>query len=218
MKKIFITGTDTDVGKTIVSAGLCMAWPAHYWKPIQAGYQSKNFTADSGSKKTVDSHIFPQTDNETISRFIPKENIYPSSYTLKEPLSPHQAAERENIHIHSKNIKMPHCPSNLIIEGAGGALVPFNSKEDMTDLMKQMNCPVIVVARSTLGTLNHTFLTLTVLRKKNIPVLGIVMVGPSHALNKKDIIKKAPVLLELPFLKSLSTQTLLPYFEKIKLP
>ena len=196
MKKIFITGTDTDVGKTIVSAGFCMSWPAHYWKPIQAGY--------------------PGTDNEVMSRFIPEQNIHPSSYTLKNPLSPNQAAKIEGINIQKEKINCPKCSANLIIEGAGGALVPFNEKEDMTDLMKKIDCPVIIVARSTLGTLNHTFLTLSALRAKKIPILGVIMVGPPHPNNKKDIEEKGKtsILLELPIIENLSAKILRSYFEK----
>ena len=219
MKKLFITGTDTDVGKTIVSAGLCMTWPAHYWKPIQAGYSSTT-NISHPSEHTLTKKILAGTDNEVISRFIPEQNIYPSSYTLKNPLSPNQAAKIEGIHIQKEKINYPECSSNLIIEGAGGALVPFNEKEDMTDLMKKMDCPVIVVARSTLGTLNHTFLTLAALRAKNIPVLGVIMVGPSHPDNKKDIEEKGntSVLLELPIIESLSADTLKLYCKNFTFP
>ena len=235
-KKIFITGTDTNVGKTVVSAGLCMIWPACYWKPVQAGYnkapllKSQNLKSVSETKgakkeqaleskagKNLANFILPGTDNEVISQFIPTKNIYPSAYNLKQPLSPNQAAKLENTEVKIKNIKIPESSSNLIIEGAGGALVPLNDKEDMTCLMQKADCLVIVVARSSLGTLNHTFLTLSALKAKNIPVLGVIMVGDPHPLNKKDIQKRAPVLLELPFLKELSVKTLRPYFEKIKL-
>ncbi len=255
MKKIFITGTDTDVGKTIVSVGLCLTWPAHYWKPIQAGYHykedEKSLPPPGASYRTTHStlkykktnkanlkipilpkinkenetlsdlkennHILPKTDNEVLSQFIPVKNIYPSAYTLKNPLSPNQAGNIENIYINSQNITLPKGPTRLVIEGAGGALVPFNDKEDMTNLMKKWDCPVIVVARSGLGTLNHTFLTLSALKVKKISVMGVIMVGPPHPLNKKDISAKAPVLLELPFLQTLSSETLISYFKKINL-
>lgn len=205
-KRVFITGTDTDVGKTIVSVGLCLAWSAHYWKPIQAGYFDNISTSDK--------NILPGTDNEIMSRFIPKEHIYPSTYTLKNPLSPNQAAYKEGIKIEIEKINCPDCSFPIVIEGAGGSLVPVNDKEDMTDIMKKMDCPVIIVARSTLGTLNHTLLTLTVLRAKKIPILGVIMVGPPHPDNKKDIEKKGniPILLELPILKNLSSGVLKKYF------
>ena len=207
--RIFVTGTDTDVGKTIVSAGLCLTWPAHYWKPIQAGYFDKLSNADD--------NILPGTDNEIISRFIPREHIYPSIYNLKHPLSPNQAAHKEGVKIKIENIHSPESDVPVIIEGAGGALVPVNDKEDMTDIMKKMACPVVVVARSTLGTLNHTLLTLSVLRAKKIPILGVIMVGPFHADNKNDIEKRGntSVLLELPILKNLSSEILRSYFSKL---
>ena len=201
-KIIFITGTDTNIGKTVVSAGLCLTKPAHYWKPIQAGFDN--------------SPILPQTDNAFMSRFIPPQHILPSTYTLKHPLSPNQAGRKENLHINMKNIKIPKTSAHLVIEGAGGALVPLNDKENMSDLMKKLKAPVIIVARSGLGTLNHTFLTLFALRAKKIPLLGVIMVGPFHKDNKRDIEKqgKIPVLLELPWLKKLSRQTLCSYFDR----
>jgi len=254
MKKVFVTGTDTDVGKTIVSAGLCLTWPAHYWKPIQSGYGLKlldntqkkkktNRTNDDVSVKeplTIKSTPCPikthstesgsvkelltikstpciiKTDGEVISQYIPKSHIYPSSYTLKKPLSPNQAASLEGISIQMDKIKEPSCSAPLIIEGAGGVLVPFNNKQDMTDLMKKFDCPVIIVSRSGLGTLNHTFLTLSCLKAKKIPVLGVIMVGLHHPMNKSDIQKKAPVLLELPILQDLSIKNLKKHFQKLQ--
>jgi len=202
MKKIFVTGTDTDVGKTIVSAGLCLSWPAHYWKPIQCGTD-------------------PYTDSEVISRFIPKEHIHPSSYQLKAPLSPNQSARKENITINKNHIKIPPLPPSvhLVIEGAGGLLVPINGTgETILDLIKWLKASVIIIARSTLGTLNHSFLTLSALKQKNIEVLGFVLVGPPHPLNKQDIenLGGKPVLVELPFLKTLTKETLKPHFQNIK--
>ena len=197
-KIIFITGTDTDVGKTVVSLGLCLTQPAHYWKPIQAGYP---------------------TDNAFVSRFISKKNIHPSTYTLKHPLSPNQAGKKENKSITIANITMPKTPAHLIIEGAGGVFVPLNDKENMIDLMKALKAPVIIVARSGLGTLNHTFLSLFALRAKKVPIIGVIMVGPFHKDNKRDIEQqgKVSVLLELPWLKTLSAQTLKPYFAHLPL-
>ena len=201
MKKVFITGTDTDVGKTIVSAGLCLSWPAHYWKPIQAGAE-------------------PCTDNEVMARFIPKERIFPSAYVLRKACSPNQAARAEGCRVQKQNLIYPtnrNC-SHLVIEGAGGLLVPFNEHETMLDLIIHLGTAVIITARSGLGTLNHSFLTLQALRSKGVNILGIIMVGDFHADNKKDIesIGKTKVLLELPFLKTLNAESLKPHFEKVK--
>lgn len=237
---IFVTGTDTDVGKTIVSAGLCLVWPAYYWKPVQAGRE-------------------PHTDSEVIAQFIPQSHIFPSAYVLNKAASPNQAAREENISLKKQNMlfshfQKTHKPQNsdnnvtnrnatitllrerrsnplwgrdattpplrrVVIEGAGGSLVPFNDQgEDMSDLMQAEGAPVIITARSGLGTLNHTFLTLSALRAKKIPILGIIMVGPEHPNNKRDIerIGKVPVLLELPILKKLSVENLRFHFNKLK--
>ena len=153
MKAIFVTGTDTNVGKTIVSAGLCLKLKASYWKPIQAG---------------------KPTDNKTMARFIPKKNIHPSAYFLKHPMSPNQAGSLENITIKTnflinkfKKIKSAQQKNQfLIIEGAGGLMVPYNNKEFMRDLILHFKTPVILTARSGLGTLNHTFLSLQALKLK----------------------------------------------------
>ena len=195
-KGIFVTGTDTGIGKTVVSAGLCVSLSAHYWKPIQAG--------------------FP-TDMEFIGRYISKDRIYPSAYILKRPLSPNQAAEAEGFRIESKKIVLPQCSQPLVIEGAGGALVPYNDREDMVDLMKKLACPVLIVARSTLGTLNHSLLTISALRSRGVNILGLVLVGPFHALNKRDIEErgKVRVLLELPILESLEPTVLKPFFKNL---
>ena len=234
---IFVTGTDTDVGKTIVSAGLCLVWPAYYWKPVQAGRQ-------------------PCTDSDVIARFIPPSHIYPSAYVLNKAVSPNQAARVENIQLKKQNMIFSHfqkthnlhsrdmdarnrgevsspgsgatkislpirrpLESKLVIEGAGGTLVPFNDQgENMSDLMKAEGAPVIITARSGLGTLNHTFLTLSALRAKNISILGVILVGPSHPDNKRDIerIGKVSVLLELPILKKISVDNLKFHFNKLK--
>ncbi len=199
MKNVFVTGTDTDVGKTVVCAGLCLRFKASYFKPIQCG--------------TV-----PHTDSEFVARFIPSSRICPSSYVLKAPLSPNQAALREGVCIQKKNISLPLVSGSLVIEGAGGSFVPLNQKgETVADLIQWLKVPALVVARSTLGTLNHTFLTLSFLRSKKIKVLGLVLLGPSRPENKKDIEKwgRIPVLLELPFIKKLSQKALLSHFKSL---
>ena len=205
--KIFVTGTDTDIGKTIVSAGLCLVWPSHYWKPIQSG-------------------TYPTTDKDIVAQFLPKSHIYPSAYVLKKPASPNQAARVENKKLiktkmlfsrFQKQYLLPP-PKRLIIEGAGGLLVPFNNKENIRDLILAEKADVILVARSSLGTLNHTFLTLEALRAKNIRVLGVILVGPLHVDNKRDIkaIGKVPILLELPILKKITKRNLKKYFMRLK--
>lgn len=195
-KKVFITGTDTEVGKTIVSLGLCLHWKADYWKPVQTGQPA---------------------DTDFIKKFLPKHKIYPSSYQFKLPLSPNQASFKENKTIDLKKIKIPKS-SCLIIEGIGGVFVPLNNKQTVLDLIKFLNCPVIVVARSGLGTLNHSLLTLEALKQRRIKTLGVILSGPPHKANKRDIEKwaKVPVILELNFLSSITKKTLLAQFKKLK--
>ena len=194
-KKIFITGTDTEVGKTIVSLGLCLHWKADYWKPIQTGQP---------------------TDTDFIRRFLPKNKIHPGLYQFKRPLSPNQASFKESKKIDLKNIQPPKS-SCLVVEGIGGVYVPLNNKQIVLDLIQLINCPVIVTARSGLGTLNHTLLTLEILKQRKIKVLGVILSGKLHPDNKKDIEKwgKVPVILELPLLKSITKQKLLNQFKKL---
>ena len=194
-KKVFITGTDTEIGKTVVSLGLCLHWEADYWKPIQTGQP---------------------TDTSFIKKFLPKDKIHASSYQFKEPLSPNQASFKENKKIDLKKIKPPKS-SSLIVEGIGGVYVPLNNKQTVLDLIEHVNYPVIVVARSVLGTLNHTLLTLTALKQRKIKTLGVILSGKPHPDNKKDIEKwsKVPVILELPFLKKITKKNLLKQFKKL---
>ena len=187
--KIFITGTDTNVGKTLVSSWIALHTGFSYFKPIQTG------TRDGSDSFEV------QKLSDT--------KIYPESYAYKEPLSPHLAAKLENAIIGIEKIVLPEV-NNLIIEGAGGVLVPINDKYLMVDLIKKLGAPVIIVARTTLGTINHTLLSLESLRSRNIAVLGVIMNGEKNPQNSKDIevLGRTSVLAELPKLESLSMNTL----------
>jgi len=197
MKALFVTGTGTEVGKTLVSLGLCLHFKADYWKPVQTG-------ADK--------------DDLFIKKFLPDKKIHACSYDFKKPLSPNQASQKEGRQILLDKIQPPKS-SFLIVEGAGGVLVPLNEKEMLIDLIQKLNFPVIVTAKSGLGTLNHTLLTLEALKTRKIKTLGVILSGSFHKDNKKDIEKKGhvPVILELPFLKSINSVHLLKHFKKIKL-
>lgn len=162
---IFITGTDTDVGKTTISKWLCYHFGYSYFKPIQ-----------TGSMETTDSSI--------LAHFSPYP-IYPSQVKLKAPLCPYHAAILEESFI-DLPIRLPEC-EKLIVEGAGGVLVPIRESYLMIDLMGDLNLGVIVVARSSLGTLNHTLLTLEALRARNISVLGLILNGPKNEMNKQTL-------------------------------
>ena len=195
-KGFFVTGTDTGVGKTLVSLGLCLHFKADYWKPIQTGKPS---------------------DTSFIKQFLPKDKIYPSVYELQEPLSPNQASEKEKIKIDLKKISIPQSHF-LIAEGIGGIHVPLNDKENLMDLMKFLCLPLIVVARSSLGTLNHTLLTLEVLKNRGFQLAGVIISGPTNNKNKRDIEKwgKVPILLEIPLLSKITKQNLLEIYKNFK--
>lgn len=157
MKPIFITGTGTDVGKTLISAIIVEALRADYWKPVQAGFTDG-------------------TDSLRISEMISnkKTKIYPELYLLKMPASPHIAAPDEGIKIKAKQIvaHLPETKNKLIVEGAGGLMVPLNKKELILDLIKKLKAKVIIVSKNELGSINHSLLTAAILRKEKINVAG----------------------------------------------
>ena len=160
MDSIFVTGIGTDVGKTLLAAILTEALEADYWKPIQTGNQQEQDT------DTVKSLI-----SNSIS------NFHPSAYSFSAPLSPHIAAEMEGKEIDLNNILPPVSTNLLIIEGAGGLMVPLNAKELMIDLISNLEAPVVLVSKNYLGSINHTLLSIELLKQRNISILGIVFNG-----------------------------------------
>jgi dethiobiotin synthetase len=190
MKTLFITGTDTGIGKTITSAWLCMQWGAEYWKPIQSG-------------------LSEQTDSQQLAQ-LSQTHIHPERYRLKAPLSPHLAAELEGIKIQLNDFEIPQHSGKLIVEGAGGCLVPLNWRHTMIDLIQHLNLCTVLVARSGLGTINHTTLSLHALKAAHIPVLGVIMVGEPNPANRQAIehFGEVPVLAELPLLHPPCSATL----------
>lgn len=168
MRGAFVTGTDTDVGKTLVSAWLTHHWRADYWKPVQTG--------------AVDT-----TDFDTVARLVPGATIHPSSYVFQAPLSPHEAARRERARVDLSALAPPPTDRPLVVEGAGGVMVPLNEVALTVDFMERLGMPAVVVARSGLGTINHTLMTLEVLRRRRIPILGVVMNGQKNTANRQAI-------------------------------
>jgi len=164
---VFVTGTDTGIGKTLVSAWLAQGWQASYWKPIQSG------TTEG-------------TDPAWVARMAPGVEIVPSAIELEAPLSPHDAARRERRRIDLSALVLPE-RERLVVEGAGGAMVPINESALMVDLMARFALPVVVVARSGLGTINHTLMTLDVLRRRRIPLLGVILNGQRNPANREAI-------------------------------
>lgn len=171
MKKYFISGIGTDVGKTVVSAVLTEALQADYWKPVQAG--DLNF-GDSDRVKSLVSN----------SRSV----FYPERYRLNTPASPHYAAELDGIDIAVSDFLIPHTDNKLLIEGAGGLMVPLNAKDSVVDLIKYFNIPVILVSRNYLGSINHTMLSIELLRSKGIEIAGIVFNGEPNPASENWIL------------------------------
>lgn len=194
MQGFFVTGTDTDVGKTLVSAWLVAHLNGYYWKPVQAG-------------------ISPETDSETVRRLtgVPPEHILPEAYRLADAIAPHEAARRAGITIEMERLAPPPCPGMLIAEGAGGLLVPLNDESYVIDLITELHLPVILVARSTLGTINHTLLSLEALRRRSAPLAGVVMSGPETPHNRAAIERygRVQVIAEIPWLETVTRTSLL---------
>lgn len=171
MKHFFVTGIGTDVGKTIVSAILVEAIQADYWKPIQAGELDNTDTMKVRSLVSNTKSVF-----------------YPETYRVSSPLSPHAAAEKDRIVIDLDNIVSPNTNNTLIIEGAGGILVPLNSKALVIDLIEKLKAEVILVSRNYLGSINHTLLSIAALKSRNIPITGIVFNGKSTPSSEEFIL------------------------------
>ena len=170
--KIFITGIGTDVGKTIASAIIVEALQADYWKPIQAGDLDNS---DSHKVKSLVSNC--------------KTQFHENSYKLNTPASPHLAAKLDGIKIDLKQIIEPKTTNHLVIEGAGGILVPLNDKDCVVDII-QKDYKVIVVSRHYLGSINHTLLTIEALQNRKIPVAGIIFSGDENKATEEIILKK----------------------------
>ena len=193
MPGFFITGTDTDVGKTLVSAWLLTQLEGTYWKPIQAG--------------TV-----PTTDSATVQRLaqLPVSRVLPEAYLLPEPMAPHEAARRANIAMDMEKLRLPPHDGLVVVEGAGGLMVPIADGAYMIDLADSLDLPIILVARSTLGTINHTLLSLEAIRRRGLPLAGVVISGPESPHNRAAIERfgQVEVIAEIPFLETVSRDTL----------
>ncbi len=168
---VFVTGVDTGVGKTVVSACLVRAWAADYWKPVQTG-----LAEDAG-------------DTDTVARLasLPPERLHPPAHAFDPPVSPHLAADRAGTAIRLDDLQLPETDRPLVVEGAGGALVPLNGRETMLDLMARLDLPVVLVAADRLGAINHALLTLEALRSRGLEVLGVVLTGDPFADNAAAI-------------------------------
>ena len=210
-RNYFISGTDTNVGKTIVSAVIATKLEAYYFKPIQCGLNKMNLK-----------------DSEVVKSLSSKAKILNELYFLKKPLSPFVAAkqEKKKIDVNKilqfvKNLKT----KKLVIEGAGGLNVPINSNYLMSDLCQKLDIPLILVSRTKLGTINHTLMSLEVIKKKKINLLGIIFFGRQELetmetirfFGKKILKKNIKILGRLPVAKELSKNTIQAFTQKIEI-
>ncbi|MGB1196939.1 MAG: dethiobiotin synthase [Synechococcus sp.] len=201
--RLVVCGTDTDVGKTVVSAWLVQGLEAMYWKPVQSGLEG------GGDRQRVIDLLQ-----------LPEHRWIPETYAFQAAVSPHWAAELENRVLEPRRLQLPPSgTSPLVVETAGGLHVPLTRTWRQIDQLQRWNLPVVLVCRSGLGTLNHTLLSLEALASRGIPVLGLILNGPLHADNPRTLedLGGVPVLAELPPLDPLSAATLSAAWQKQKL-
>ncbi|QPQ56311.1 ATP-dependent dethiobiotin synthetase BioD [Allosphingosinicella flava] len=193
MSRIIVTGTDTGVGKTVFAAGLAGALGGFYWKPVQSG-------------------IDPEGDSETVRRLsgLAASRILPEAYRLQLPASPHLSAREEGVEIDLARLMPPIQDGPLIIEGAGGVLVPLTETLLIADYFARLAAPVILCARTGLGTINHSLMSVEALRARGVPVAGIAFIGDPHPENERIVPKLAgvPHLGRLPMLDRLDAASL----------
>ncbi len=188
-----VTGTDTGIGKTVFAAGLTGALAATYWKPVQSGLED-------------------ETDTQAVARLTAGSGaqVLSEAYRLITPCSPHEAARIEGVAIDLERLSLPDTVRPLVVEGAGGVLVPYTDELLAADLFAHWGLPAIVVARTALGTINHTLLTLEALRARGVTVAGVAFVGEEEPVARGAIARfgKAPIIGCLPMLNLLDAETL----------
>ena len=191
--QFIICGTDTDVGKTLISSFFVRGLDCYYWKPIQSGLED-------------------ETDSQFVERVsqVNKKKILKEAYIFNNPVSPHWAAEIDGVKIIKSNLDLPNINKNLVIETAGGLMVPITRNFLQIDQIKIWNLPVILVCRSSLGTLNHTLLSIEALKKRKIKILGLIINGKKHLDNPQTLklFSGLPIIAEFPLIKNLSVNNL----------
>ena len=191
--QLVVCGTDTDVGKTVVSAWLVQGLKAHYWKPVQSGLDG------GGDRQRVQTLLNLSTDR-----------ILPEAFAFQQPVSPHWAAELDGVVLDPAALNRPRIDQPLVVETAGGLMVPLTRQWLQIDQLQRWQLPIVLVARSGLGTLNHTLLSLEALQRRNLPVLGLILNGPPHADNPGTLehFGGVPVLAHLQPLSPLTAEGL----------
>ncbi|QDL97660.1 ATP-dependent dethiobiotin synthetase BioD [Rhodopseudomonas palustris] len=191
--RIIVTGTDTGVGKTVFAAALAGALDATYWKPVQSGLED-------------------ETDSRAVQRLsgLPADRILPERYRLKTPASPHLAAAIDGVGIDVAALDLPDVPRPLVVEGAGGLMVPLTREVTYIDVFARWGAPLVLCARTSLGTINHTLLSIEAIRARDIPLLGVAFLGDENADSEQIIIELGHTrrLGRLPWLASLEAASL----------
>jgi dethiobiotin synthetase len=198
-QRIVVAGTDTEIGKTVFSAGLAAFLGADYWKPIQSG-------------------LVGETDSQLVARLggLSADRIVPERYSLKTPASPHQAAAIDGVRIAVEALDVPDIAGGpLVIEGSGGLMVPLDGTTLYIDVFARWRLPVVLCARTALGTINHSLLSIEALRSRKIDILGVAFIGDSNPESEKAIcsIGKVRRLGRLPLISPLTASTLRAAFE-----
>jgi dethiobiotin synthetase len=192
-RQIVVAGTDTEIGKTVFAAGLADALDAHYWKPIQSGLEG-------------------ETDSEIVAKIagLSGERIVPERYRLQTPASPHHAASIDGVRIDADALVVPDISGRLVIEGSGGLMVPLDRSALYIDVFARWQIPLVLCARTTLGTINHSLLSIEALRHRGIEILGIAFIGDANPESERAICEIGGVrrLGRLPRLSPLNRATL----------
>ena len=193
MSRFVVTGTDTGIGKTVLAAALTGHLKARYWKPVQAGLDG-------------------ESDSQCVARLsgLGPDAVLPEAYRLNTPCSPHQAAAIDGVEIDPARLTLPDCEGPLVIEGAGGVLVPLSDQLLYADLFARWGLPVVLAASTELGTINHSLLSIEALRSRGVEIAGIAFVGEGNAESERVIcaIGKVPRLGRLPWIAPLDAGTL----------
>ena len=195
MQRFVVTGTDTDIGKTVFAAALTAALEGIYWKPVQAGRE-------------------PETDSQTVAR-LSERPVLPEAYVFALAASPHRAAAAEGITLDPGTLVLPQTDHPLVVEGAGGLMVPLAGKTLNIDVFARWNAPLILCARTALGTINHSLLSLEAIRARAIPLLGIAFIGEANEDSESTICRLGHVkrLGRLPLVAPLNRNTLCAAFD-----
>lgn len=192
--RIIVTGTDTGIGKTVFAAGLTALLDGIYWKPVQSGIEE-------------------ETDSEIVARLVglSPDRVLPEAWRLKEPQSPHRAAECDGVEIDAEALDLPATGQPLVVEGAGGLMVPLNRRTLYIDVFARWAAPVALCARTGLGTINHTLLSIEALRRRSVPLLGVAFIGDEMTDTQRTIAEmgNVRVLGRLPRLDPLTPEALL---------